>query len=194
MLDRSSWPFFGALLSLGVLAVHQLRYLIAYGADAGEALGASGHGYLTIVEPVAGLLVAFAVAAVLRRIARGGRGERSPHRGVLVVMFGIALLTAYAGQELIEGELAAGHAAGLAGIFGGGGWVAVPLAAAIGALLALAVKVVAAVSRAAVPPRAARAAHAPVIFDLWTSCADAPPRQRRDRRRSGRSPPVLSTT
>ena len=194
MLDRSSWPFYGALLSAGVLAVHQLRYLLAFGDDVDAALGASGHGYLTFAQPGIGVCLTFAIAAVLRRVASGRSSESSIDRRKLVVLFGVALLIAYAGQELIEGELAAGHTTGLAGIFGGGGWIAVPLAGVIGELLAFAVKIVVAVSRAAVPPRAARLHHAATIFGWWTNCIAVPRHRWIDNLHSGRAPPVFSTS
>ena len=52
-------------------------------------------------------------------------------------MYAAAILTVFISQELLEGAFAAGHAAGLAGVFGGGGWLAVPLALLAGALAAL---------------------------------------------------------
>jgi len=55
-----------AALPLAALAVHQLRYLLAYGGGAGRELAATGHGYLTSVVPW--LLAGAALAA-----ADGGR-------------------------------------------------------------------------------------------------------------------------
>ncbi len=46
------------------------------------------------------------------------------------------MLGVYVLQEFLEGLLATGHPAGLAGIFGYGGWWAIPAAAAIGLVLA----------------------------------------------------------
>ena len=42
----------------------------------------------------------------------------------------------YAAQELLESLLATGHPAGLAGIFGYGGWWAVPAAVCVGLVVA----------------------------------------------------------
>jgi len=47
----------------------------------------------------------------------------------------------YVGQELVEGLLASGHPGGLHGVFGHGGWIAVPTAVAIGSLIALTLRV-----------------------------------------------------
>jgi hypothetical protein len=134
--------YLGALLSAGAFGVHQLRYLVGYGEHADAALTASGHDYLTFVEPLIGLLLAFAVAHIVWRLAGGAQPGPAPSRRRLALAFGFALLTIYVGQELLEGELATGHASGLEGVFGSGGWAAVPLALSIGAALTFAVRLV----------------------------------------------------
>src|SRR5439155_17156618 len=48
-----------------------------------------------------------------------------------------ALLAVYTLQEGLEGEFSPGHPTGLVGVFGHGGWTAIPLAITIGALIAL---------------------------------------------------------
>ena len=58
---RSSWPFLGALLAAGVLAVHELRYALAAGSDSDDAVQSLGHGYLAVAAPLVGLLTAFAI-------------------------------------------------------------------------------------------------------------------------------------
>ena len=50
------------------------------------------------------------------------------------------LLAVYVAQESLEGQLAAGHPAGLTGILGHGGWLAILLSAAAGAVVALALR------------------------------------------------------
>lgn len=132
-----------ALLLVGALAVHELRYLIAFGGDSGEALAHHGHGYLTFVTPLIGLLSALALGQLLARVAAArsaasGAGVRVRR---LWPVASVALLSIYASQELLEGILAPGHPAGWAGVFAGGGWVAVPLAVAFGAIVALALRV-----------------------------------------------------
>ncbi len=49
----------------------------------------------------------------------------------------LVLLGLYCAQELTEGAVAAGHAGGLTGVLGSGGWLAVPLAIAVGGVLTL---------------------------------------------------------
>jgi hypothetical protein len=125
-----------ALLSLGALAVHQLRYAAAFGDRAGAALASEGHAYLTgAIPPLAAMAVATIAAAVLTRGLGGSAGAAAPlwRRGAA---YACALLVVFASQELAEGALAAGHPAGLAGVFGEGGWLAIPLSAAIGAATA----------------------------------------------------------
>jgi hypothetical protein len=48
----------------------------------------------------------------------------------------LCLLAIYVGQEALEGLFATGHPAGLAGIFGYGGWWAIPVSACVGLVLA----------------------------------------------------------
>ena len=45
-----------ALLPLATLGVHEGRYRLAYGSDAGAELGHQGHAYLSLARPVVGLL------------------------------------------------------------------------------------------------------------------------------------------
>jgi hypothetical protein len=129
-----------SLLALGALAVHQLRYLLAYGPDAGEALAHQGHGYLTQVAPVlAGLSVA-AIAATLIVAMLGRRTADGPRRASIslaTMLFAAGLLAIFSTQELAEGLLAPGHPAALDALLANGGWIAAPLAFAIGALAAL---------------------------------------------------------
>lgn len=129
-----------ALLALGALGLHQLRYFIAYGHDAPSALEGAGHGYLMQVAP---LLVAIAAAAVLASLALPAllRVTGIPARlgGVVPTAsaYAAALLAVFSLQELAEGALFAGHEPGLAGVLAHGGWVALPLAAVLGLATAL---------------------------------------------------------
>ena len=122
-----------ALLVLGALAVHQLRYLLAFGPQSGEALHRDGHGYLAQVLPV---LVALASAGLVAGLVAGaltsrgsGRAARVPARALI---YAAALLLVFAAQELAEGLVAPGHPAGVAALVGGGGWLAAPLALILG--------------------------------------------------------------
>jgi len=146
-----------AVLVLGAFALHQLRYLIAFGGSSSEELARQGHGYLSSAAP--GLAAAVA-AALIATLLRAHLGERLA-RGSLVrraAVFTLALLAIFAAQESLEGILSAGHPAGLAAIFGGGGYIALPLALPIGALAALLVRALEGVEAAL----AARRARSPV--------------------------------
>ncbi|HEV2812126.1 MAG TPA: hypothetical protein VGW10_02640 [Solirubrobacteraceae bacterium] len=125
-----------ALLSVGVLVVHELRYRLAFGGHADHALEAHGHGYLSLVAPVVGLLVLVAAARLLQQVAAGA-SEGAP--GSLTrqwILTAVSLVVAFTAQELLEGALAPGHPAGFDGAFGDGGWIALPLALAVGGAIA----------------------------------------------------------
>jgi hypothetical protein len=124
-----------AALSAGVLAVHELRYRVGYGAHAEQAAAEHGHAYLVYAAPLVAVLLALAVAGLLRHAP--SRPMRSRVRCAAVLS--VALMTAYTGQELLEGLLAHGHEDGFAGVFGEGGWSALPLSMVLGGLLALVV-------------------------------------------------------
>lgn len=163
----------GALLMpLCALAVHQLRYLLAFGSTASARLAHDGHAYMSSLEPFVLLAAALAVGGFAGAVARaiqtrpsfharprppaspGLPREReatprkpasearsaSPAAPVWALCAGI-LLSLYCGQELAEGLLAPGHAAGVAGVFGHGGWIAVPVSLLLGAALATTLRV-----------------------------------------------------
>ena len=126
-----------ALLGAGALALHELRYLIAYGGDAGRALDEQGHGYLGTVAALVAVAVVASAATLVAALVRG-RGPAARPRSWRVRWLGAsgALLAIYAAQELAEGMLASGHPEGLVGVAGHGGWIAVALAAVLGAAVA----------------------------------------------------------
>jgi hypothetical protein len=133
----------GALLTpLAVLAVHQLRYDLAFGSGAGRELAREGHGYLSSVEPFALLGVAIAVGTFLGALAQARRATgatsdaRVPRFAALWPLCAATVLAIFCAQELIEGALSPGHPAGSAAILAHGGWIAVPLAALAGSALA----------------------------------------------------------
>jgi len=129
-----------ALLPAAALAVHQLRYALAHGDGAGQALAAEGHAYLSSAAPWLVLLATLSLGASLGRLAQrwSAHPTQTPRSTARVwLLASLALVATYAGQELIEGALAPGHAAGLAGVFGAGGWWALPVSVALGGLLAL---------------------------------------------------------
>jgi len=155
-----------ALLALGALAVHELRYLLAYGAHSQAAMASQGHGYLGELAPA---LLVFALSLIAGRVVAAASGRRESLDGTGAaggtLTFGAALVAIFAIQELAEGAVFAGHAAGLAAVFAGGGWLAVPVALAIGRLCACADRFLAgterALARQALRRRSRRAPRAP---------------------------------
>ncbi|MBV8430335.1 MAG: hypothetical protein JO244_04185 [Solirubrobacterales bacterium] len=130
-----------ALMPAGAFAVHQLRYWLAFGGHAGAQLQASGHSYLHSVVPWLVLLIALSVGGFLRALGRAFGGHCSlPRYAVsfmaLWLLCAAGLVAIYVTQEFLEGLLAVGHAGGLVGIFGYGGWWSVPAALAVGLVLA----------------------------------------------------------
>jgi hypothetical protein len=130
-----------ALVPAGALAVHQLRFLLAFGGDAGVELARQGHSYLHSLVPWVVLLIGLAAGAFLWALGRAMGGQRSASRytlslAALWVVCSACLLAIYVTQEFLEGLLATGHPAGLAGVFGYGGWWSIPAAVCVGLVLA----------------------------------------------------------
>ena len=154
-----------SLLILAALAVHQLRYLLAYGHDTGAALAHQGHAYLAGWAPIAiALALAGAFAALivpaLFRLERRSEPDRSSLAGE-TLLFAIAVLSIFSVQELAEGGLAAGHPSGAAAIIAGGGWLALPLSLLAGLGCALVARFLDLAGRALSSPER-RPAHARV--------------------------------
>ena len=130
-----------ALLPPAAFAVHQLRYWLAYGSNAGVELQRTGHSYLHSVVPWLVLLLALVVGGFLRALGRAFAGQTSRARFTLSLTAmwltcSAALIAIFACQEFLEGLFATGHPAGLVGIFGYGGWWSIPAALSIGLVLA----------------------------------------------------------
>lgn len=126
------------LLPAAAIAVHQLRYWLAYGPRANAELAAQGHSYLHSLVPWTIFALAAGGGLFLRRfVAAAGTGRaggvrRGSAAGLWLASW-VGLLAVYAVQETLEALLATGHPAGMAGVFGHGGWWAVPAAAAVAA-------------------------------------------------------------
>lgn len=132
-----------ALVPAGAFAVHQLRYWLAYGSHATAVLQRQGHTYLHSLVPWIVLLLGVGLGAFLLALGRAFGGRTSLPRytlsfAMLWLLCAGSLLAVYACQEFLEGLLATGHARGLAGIFGYGGWWSVPAAICVGLVLAAA--------------------------------------------------------
>jgi hypothetical protein len=130
-----------ALLPVGAFAVHQLRYLLAFGGRAGLELREQGHSYLHSLVPWIVLMLAIAIGGFLCALGRAWGGRRSLSRYTvsfvaLWLICSACLVGIYVSQEFLEGLFATGHPGGLAGIFGSGGWWSIPAALAVGLVLA----------------------------------------------------------
>jgi len=129
-----------ALVSGGVLAVHQLRYLIGYGHQSHDALQMQGHAYLAFFVPAVvvalTLCAASLVGALVRAEPRAPTPERPDWRRLWAVSAAVLLLF-YVMQEGLEGVFQSGHPGGLGSVVGHGGWMAIPLAALVGLVIAV---------------------------------------------------------
>ncbi len=130
-----------ALFPAAAVAVHQLRYLLAFGGRAGAELAREGHSYLHSLVPWIVALIGVAAGAFLWSLGRALSGQTSARRYTISLaglwaICSACLLAMYVTQEFLEGLFAAGHPAGLAGIFGYGGWWAIPAAVCVGLVLA----------------------------------------------------------
>lgn len=144
MTPRRWRPRAAALLAGGAFALHQLRYLVGYGAGSHHELAGQGHAYMALLAPLVAAALLLAAAEVCARLAgvrATGRSASPPagFRRLWLAATGL-LLAAYCVQESLEGALAPGHPAGLAALVGHGGWAAAPLAAALGLVVALALR------------------------------------------------------
>lgn len=171
------------LLPAAALLVHQLRYWLTYGAQASNELSGTGHAYLGEAVPWIVMLTAARLATfAVRRNAGAERPFVERWLGSAALLLGL-----YVVQETLEGLFASGHPAGLAGVFGHGGWWAVPLAVAVAFLLALLLRVADAIARSSVAPPVTRGGallFAPVVV--------APVRARPlATAAAGRAPPLL---
>jgi hypothetical protein len=158
-----------ALMPAAAFAVHQLRYLLAYGGHASLALQRQGHAYLHSVVPWLVLLVAVAAGLFLRALGRAfsGQGSLPRYAASFVALWlscATCLVAIYVSQEFLEGLLATGHPAGLAGIFGYGGWWAIPASLCVGLVLAAVYHGARWVLREVSERRARRVRIAPVSF------------------------------
>ncbi len=156
------------------IAVHQLRYWLAFGSSAGVELQRQGHSYLHSAAPWIVVALAWAAGAFLSSLGRALHGHTTaPRYGLsllgLWAVCAISLVAIYSCQEFLEGLLATGHPAGWVGIFGYGGWWAIPAAACVGLVLAALLHGARWVLRE-VAARHARTPHAP------SSRGVAPPR------------------
>ena len=181
------------LMPAAAVVVHQLRYWLAYGSRANAELAAQGHSYLHSLVPWTILAVAVGAGLFLRRIAHALRtGEQGRvarlSAGWLWLAGWAALVLIYATQETLEALLATGHPAGVAGVFGHGGWWAVPAAAGVALVVAGLLLVGRTLLRvAATARRVPRRARTKVFAPIDVAAAAVKPMARAA---AGRAPPL----
>jgi hypothetical protein len=146
----------GGLVAMpaAAFAVHQLRYALAYGTHARAELAAQGHTYLHSLVPWLVITLAVGLAAFVRRAAHalhtgetGAFTRRST--AILWSATAVGLVAIYAVQESFEEFFASGHPTGLGGVFGHGGWWAVPAAALVALVVVAALRLGRTIVRAA---------------------------------------------
>jgi hypothetical protein len=137
-LQRGRLPGGAGLLLMpgAALLVHQLRFTLTYGSAADAQLTASGHAYQSSLVPWVVLMLGIGLSSFLRRAAHAarsgetGRFVRLSPLGLWVVTT-VGLVVVYTIQESLEELYASGHPTGFSGIFGHGGWWAIPAAAVV---------------------------------------------------------------
>lgn len=175
-----------AALSAAALALHQLRYL----ADGPAAtLARDGHGYLALVAP----LIAVLCAVALAHLAGAWQRELPPGRRFPLLRLWLAstfaLLAVFTCQEALETVLSPSRDGPIA-MADAGGWLAIPLALALGFLVALLLRGADALlaarvrpTRAPVRPRNASHPHRPTHWRAIGGIA---------RHLAGRGPPLTA--
>jgi len=188
------WRLRASVLTLaGVIGVHEGRYLFATPAHEHELAGV--HGYLPWLTPLAGVLVFLAIAQLAVRLERPGRGllPELPGTRTLWTAASFCLIHVFALQECAETLLADGRLPLAAEIYGAGGWTAIPMAIAAGAVIALLLRGAARVVEWALARRRARPPRRkPAIAALPSLPRLAPRQSVLARRLAGRAPPALS--
>ena len=129
-----------ALVALGSFAVHLLRFVVATASGAQDGPQLQGQSFLGHVPPT---LAAVGFALIAARLwvsytgATSTRGSAPSSFWRRSLAFGVAIISVYVAQEILESALFADHAQGIAGVLGGGGWVAIGLAFLLGPLCCL---------------------------------------------------------
>jgi hypothetical protein len=149
---RTAWSVSACLrwagsLSVALVVVHQLRLLAAPSSE--------GHTPLVALAVPAAVLLAGAALGLVVELAWVSRGRAPVPQGLSLrrawLLATVALIALFVAQELLEGVLFPGHASGLAGVVSFGGWTALPLAVAVGGVVALALAGVRLALRRAAP-------------------------------------------
>jgi hypothetical protein len=136
---RGNWGFRGAaLLAVGALSLHELRYWLFEGTF---AMSGHGHSYMPLAVGLVTVLLLLACASFSRTLVLAARGIEDtghpPPVRVLWPLLSAALLAVFFLQEWIEGWTTPGHPMGIGHVVGHIGIAGIGLAVAIGAVIAL---------------------------------------------------------
>jgi hypothetical protein len=139
----------GWLVRLGrvvpaLIAVYELRYVLAHLASTGAALAGTDHAYLRSLQPWVMALLALGTGSLLLQIGRGLRGHigRPRWSASLVALWSLcfsALVALLCCQSLLTSLLGAGHPVGLSTVLGAGTWSSIAAALGVGLVLAVSV-------------------------------------------------------
>jgi hypothetical protein len=136
---RGTWGLRGAaLLAVGALSLHELRYWLS---DGTIVVGGHGHSYMPLAVGLVTVLLLLACASFTRTLLHALRGVEDdrtppPFRALWPVL-SAALLSVFFLQEWIEGWVTPGHPTGLTHVAGHIGWPGVGFAVAIAGVIAL---------------------------------------------------------
>jgi hypothetical protein len=120
---------------MGALAVHKLRYVLGTRHEDEHV-----HAYLPWAVLIACALVALVLAEFAARAvvaARRGGPKAPPPAGIRWLAVSGLLLAIFSAQEVAEQALTHGHVEFAHSVLADGGWTALPVALAIGAVIAL---------------------------------------------------------
>jgi hypothetical protein len=182
------------LVPAAAMVVHQARYTLAYGGRANTELAVQGHSYLHSLVPWTVLALGAGLAAFVRRVAHAyatGETGRFSRFGACAswLVTSVGLVALYALQETLEGMFVTGHPGGLHGVFGHGGWWALPVAAAVAVLVVALLRAGRALLRVAAALRPSLALRPwPVVFPQSPVPVRVAPLARAG---AGRAPPHL---
>lgn len=128
-----------ALVFLSSFAVHQIRFLLAF--SSGSTSDVNGQSFVGHVPP---MLAATAFALIAARLWIAYSAASAPRSTPSVdstitrsLSFGVAILSVYLTQEMLESALFSAHAQGVVAVLAGSGWVAVAAALCLGPLCIL---------------------------------------------------------
>jgi hypothetical protein len=194
--DTGAVRFF-ALLAVGVLVVHHLRYALSRLGPAEQQESASVHSYLPFAVALVGVIVVAAVVLYGRELASAKlqRGRSGRSRGFIelwVAATGL-LLASYVLQESLESLAAHEHVTPMHVLGTHGGWMVLLLAPATAAVIAFFARtaelVLERVARQHVPPAKSRG----VFSAAWpTAPVSLQPQLVFLRQVAGRAPPLAA--